>query len=270
MKIYAIQDDTFTKNKILGYIFYFEKDKNWYIELCDNISEWEAPFILDHFISKGELYVPFYYSKMWVEQRIVPSDRQNIGSILKEYNLEEYDEFKLFLISDGRCSQDNCYIVPVKEGNLPIEIKNRRNNHIQSATVCNETDLMISLKCGDVLILNLEKCKDDYPFVNHIMKYREKIGAFDTMSDGSEIVYGHGHSLPYSYINKMATILPFKSDALISFSEENIISTSEAMEILGCSRQNIDDLVKRGRLTPAKIKGPSKMFLKSDVRALLK
>ncbi|WP_371374304.1 helix-turn-helix transcriptional regulator [Sporomusa aerivorans] len=52
---------------------------------------------------------------------------------------------------------------------------------------------------------------------------------------------------------------------LIPFIVDNIITTREAMEILGCSRQNIDDLIKRGKLAPIKKWDRDKLFWKEDV-----
>lgn len=60
----------------------------------------------------------------------------------------------------------------------------------------------------------------------------------------------------------------FESDEqLIQFIAENLVATREAMEILDCSRQNIDDLIKRGKLTPVKKWDRDKLFLKSDILA---
>ncbi|WP_312337278.1 helix-turn-helix domain-containing protein [Anaerospora hongkongensis] len=50
---------------------------------------------------------------------------------------------------------------------------------------------------------------------------------------------------------------------------DSIVTTREAMEILNCSRQNIDDLIKRGKLTPIKKWDRDKLFLKSDILARL-
>lgn len=46
----------------------------------------------------------------------MPPERQNIGQILRANGLKEYDEFPLLLKNDGRCCQDECYIVKVEEG----------------------------------------------------------------------------------------------------------------------------------------------------------
>ncbi|CQR73281.1 Helix-turn-helix domain protein [Sporomusa ovata DSM 2662] len=57
---------------------------------------------------------------------------------------------------------------------------------------------------------------------------------------------------------------------LIQFIVDNIITTRDAMEILGCSRQNIDDLIKRGKLTPVKKWDRDKLFWKSDIMERVK
>lgn len=63
----------------------------------------------------------------------------------------------------------------------------------------------------------------------------------------------------------------FKSDDKIKeFIAENIITTIEATEILNCSRQNIDDLVRRGKLKPVKQTLRDKLFFKADILARVK
>jgi len=52
---------------------------------------------------------------------------------------------------------------------------------------------------------------------------------------------------------------------LRKFLEDEIINTAEATQILGCSRQNIDDLVRRNKLIPIKVFPRDRLFLKSDV-----
>jgi len=59
-------------------------------------------------------------------------------------------------------------------------------------------------------------------------------------------------------------------EELLQFISDNIISTGEAAEILGCSRQNINDLVKRGKLTPVKQINYIMLFLKDDIMSRIK
>lgn len=60
-----------------------------------------------------------------------------------------------------------------------------------------------------------------------------------------------------------------KSD-LTKFIASAIVDTSEAMELLGCSRQNIDDLVKREKLIPIRSLSKTKIFFKDDILERIK
>ena len=51
---------------------------------------------------------------------------------------------------------------------------------------------------------------------------------------------------------------------------DTIISTGEAAELLGCSRQYVNQLVKENKLLPIKKINYITLFLKSDVEARLK
>lgn len=49
------------------------------------------------------------------------------------------------------------------------------------------------------------------------------------------------------------------------FVRYRVVNTAEAAELLDCSRQNIEDLVRRGKLHPVKEMSKSKLFLKSEI-----
>ena len=101
MKIFAIRDESAVNPIDLAYLLYYESEKRFYIELPENADPWETPLLLSSFIKKGETSVNSYWSKLWVQQRIVPPDRQNLGQVLKDNHLNEYDEFDLLMLSMG-------------------------------------------------------------------------------------------------------------------------------------------------------------------------
>jgi hypothetical protein len=47
----------------------------------------------------------------------------NLVQVQKENGLKEYDEYRLLMLSMGRCAQDDYYLVPMEEGELPEEIQ---------------------------------------------------------------------------------------------------------------------------------------------------
>lgn len=49
------------------------------------------------------------------------------------------------------------------------------------------------------------------------------------------------------------------------FIQNEIINTSEALEILECSRQNLNNLIKRGVIKPLKDLPHDRLFYKQDI-----
>ena len=69
----------------------------------------------------------------------------------------------------------------------------------------------------------------------------------------------------------MSNIYIFNTEQeLLDYLSINIINTNEAAEMLGCTRQYIDKLVKQGKLRTIKIYPTNKLFMKSDVEARTK
>ncbi|WP_437834609.1 helix-turn-helix domain-containing protein (plasmid) [Niallia taxi] len=56
-----------------------------------------------------------------------------------------------------------------------------------------------------------------------------------------------------------------KEDWGRSFIQEEALFTSEAAELLGCSRQAIHKLVKKGMLVPVKDSGKERLFLRREI-----
>ena len=54
-------------------------------------------------------------------------------------------------------------------------------------------------------------------------------------------------------------------EELEKFMADEVINTAVVMELLNCSRQNVFDLIKRGKLKPIKETPKDRLFLKSDI-----
>lgn len=53
---------------------------------------------------------------------------------------------------------------------------------------------------------------------------------------------------------------------LADYIQNNLLDMSLVTKELDCSRQNVHDLIKRGKLTPIKI-GKNNLFFKEDIEA---
>ncbi|MBY0597669.1 DNA-binding protein [Bacillus bingmayongensis] len=54
-------------------------------------------------------------------------------------------------------------------------------------------------------------------------------------------------------------------EELIRFINDEIVNTSEALDILGCSRQNLNMMIKKEKITPIKEMVRDRLFFKGDV-----
>ena len=110
MKRYAIKRSTDDNHKVLSILNYDEQKREFTIDIPEDITQQEAPFLMSLFLEKGIRHIDPEWSMRWVRERIVPSSRQNIGQILRENHLEAYDEYFFLMQNQGRSCQDECYI----------------------------------------------------------------------------------------------------------------------------------------------------------------
>ena len=99
MVIFEILNKSENK-RLLGYLFYFERSGRFFTELLETLDEWSSPFIFSGHVKKGIYSIDSTWSAKFVSQRIIPSDRQNLGSLLRDNSLTKYDEFKLLLLNN--------------------------------------------------------------------------------------------------------------------------------------------------------------------------
>jgi predicted DNA-binding transcriptional regulator AlpA len=265
MKIYAIRDERDKKQKNLGYLLYYEMEKQFYIELPDDADLWETPLLLSSFVKRGERTVNSYWSKLWVQQRIVPTDRQNLGQVLRENHLKEYDEYSLLMLSMGRCAQDDYYLVPMEEGELPEEIKNRFLMRIEDIIPLEGYHLLVFFRDGKVKKCSLrERFQSENTFCV-LLRNEELFYCGQMQTGGYGVAWDTHMAISDTELYRMGQDVPLSAGDFENFVVHRVITAAEAAKILGCSRQNIDDLTKRGKLHPIKSSGKTTLFLKSEI-----
>lgn len=272
MKIFAIRDNYDGKIIDIGYFFYYEKSGEYYIELNEGLDEWDCPFIIDHFVREGQLVMDQYYSRLFISQRIVPQDRQNLGQILKDNGLEEYDEARLFILADGRCAQDECYIVPIAYEKLPKQIRQRRNR-ITSVNFHSPCSYILTFADGRTGRVELPLLGREDGRISRLLAYKHLLKEAYVSPAGTELILSEQVRITYDRLYRAVTMADSEifphGDSLREFMIGNLATTQDAMDMLQCTRQNVNDLVKRGRLVPLDLNGKIQMFLKSDIQKLL-
>lgn len=265
MKIFAIRDELDPSNKNLAYLLYYEKAKKFYIELPENCDPWEMPLVISSFAKKGTLTVNSYWSKVWVQQRIIPTDRQNLGQILKENNLKEYDEYELLRLSDGRCEQDDYYLVPIKQKDLPDNFKARNDRKIEYVVPLDNYNLIVFFRNGTTKKCNVKKYFDEIVKFNSKYKDKELFKKAKIIVGGYGLTWGNLLNISNDDLFDNGKVIPLTIDDFKCFISEAVVNSTEAAEILNCSRQNIEDLVKRDKLHPVRQSERNKLFLKDEI-----
>ena len=267
MKACAIRDEAISAEKDLAYLLYYEKQKRFCIELSRKIESWLFPPILDSFARRGRYTVDFRWSRRWADQRVIPRDRQNLGMILKEFGLKEYDLYTMLMIANGRCAQDECYLVPLKENDYPSELLERLKEKV-SDIICPSDDRMLLMPADGTLteISRQALCRADEQAAR-LLSYYQSFSALQVSPGGQGVEWNKDQIIPLDRLRRVMRPASIRRRDLISYVQMNLVNTGEAARILGCSRQNINDLVRRGRLVPVREEHNNSLFLRSDIMA---
>lgn len=264
MRIFAIKNDE--DKKTLAYLLYYEKEKSFYIELPDDADPWETPLILSSFAKKNITTVNSYWSKMWVQQRIVPSDRQNLGQVLKENNLFEYDEFDLLMLSDGRCAQDDLYLEEIIEGDMPGEILKRFEKKIEDIVPLQNYTLLVFFRDGIIKKCDIKEFFEKNKALETFLTINKGMFQYVQVQPGGYgICWEENMSITDNELYDSGVQIPLSLADFREFVVHRVINAAEAAELLDCSRQNISDLIKRNKLHPIKTSEKNTLFLKSEV-----
>ena len=72
-------------------------------------------------------------------------------------------------------------------------------------------------------------------------------------------------SVSDSMLYRIGKKVPLTASDFRNFVTHRVINATEAAELLGCSRQNVIDLTKRGKLHPLKTSDKNTLYLKSEI-----
>ncbi len=265
MKIFAIRDEAAETQKDLAYLLYYEIEKRFYIELPEGIDSWELPLLLDSFMKQNETTVNSYWSKLWVEQRIIPTDRQNIGEILRDNQIEEYDEYELLMLAMGRCAQDDYYLVPIDEYDLPEEIRKRFATRIEDVLPLDNYCLLVFFRDGMIKKCDLKQYFEETKNFHVLLEKAEYFDHVQMQAGGYGVSWDVNLTVSDSMLYRIGINVPLTAADFRSYVSHRVVNASEAADILGCSRQNISDLTKRGKLHPLKSSEKNTLYLKSEI-----
>lgn len=249
---------------LVGYLFYYERSRRFFAELPEDVDEWKAPFLFSSFVKRNIRSIDSEWSMKFVQQRIIPPDRQNLGDILKANNLSEYDEYKLLQLSEGRCAQDELFLVKISADKLLPEIASRLNRKVRDILPMTDHRATVFFMDDTARIIALkELCASDRRF-DHIFRNDDLFRNVRVSPGGNGIEWGEERFLSAERLYPAGSKSPLHYSDLLSYVKKRVIDTTETAELLNCSRQYINQLTKNEKLLPLKSGSNNNLFLKSD------
>ncbi len=259
--------DKAQKNRLLGYLLYYERSKRFFTELLEDTDKWTCPFIFSGCVEKGIYSIDSVWSGKFVGQRIIPTDRQNLGNILKENGLKEYDVFKLLALSEGRCAQDELYLVRVSEKDISPEINERSEKKVLDVMAITGQKILVFFKDGKSVTADIGKlCGDDRIYGN-ILRNEEVFRNVRVSPGGNGIEWGEEHFLSAELLRKRGKESGIAYEDIMGYIKDRLVDTSEAARMLNCSRQYIKQLTDKERLTPVRDGANTNVYRKSEIES---
>lgn len=260
MRSYEIVDTE--EHRSVGILLYYEKKKDFIIELQCDLDEWTAPLLFTNLVRNGVYTVPRDLSFLWVKERVIPSGRQNISAILKNHKMDAYDEMKFLELSKARCSQDNLCIKKIDR--LPAYVVERAEKHVVDCVPCAEHKVLCFFADGTVKKIDLLEIQS-VTGVDKVLRNEPLYQSCQVGTGGYSITFDDSIDIPAWILYDVGVTIPLSQDDFICFAKNNLLDTTECCEVLDCSRQNISYMVKRGQLEEVKANVKGNLYQKGDV-----
>ena len=269
MKLFALKDAADPDAATLAVLSCYGDgpEREYYIDMPADADPWAVPLVLSSFAKRGRWVVGPAWAKRWVDSRVVPPSRQNIGEVLRENGLSDYDELALLEASAGRNSQDDCYLERLRPGDAPAWYAEREAHRVVEAVPLAGPRLLVCFRVGEARSYGA----DDLMALNAEMgRVFAADGAFERVqvsSGGRGVRWGTSVRIGDDTLADAGEALPLSWEDFARIAPELLVDAAQTAAMLGCTRQNVNALMKRGALPAVKASGKATLFLRADVRA---
>ena len=181
--------------------------------------------------------------------------------------MKEYNEFKLLQLSEGRCAQDELYLVRIHEKDINPEIKNRLNEKILDVMPLKDNKVIVFYKNGESRTADIKKiCGEDRLF-GKILSDGDVFKNVRVSPGGNGIEWGEERFISAETLKAHGKRSDICYGDLVGFIRERLVDTAETAGMLNCSRQYIKQLSDKHKLTPVREGANSNIFMKSSIEA---
>lgn len=135
---------------------------------------------------------------------------------------------------------------------------------VSSAVPLDDMQVLVFFENGKIKKFDVKALIPDYPEFENL-KNPDLFNLLRVEPGGYGISWNEDLDCSEGELYENGINVPLCADDFWAFAKHNLISTREAAEILSCSKQNIEDLIRRGKLHPIRYDERYKLFLRSEV-----
>lgn len=267
MRLFSLKDANDPQQSVLAVLACYESGRHFFLDMPDGTDPWTVPFILSSFAQREQWRMGPDWSKRWVESRLVPRSRQNLGEVLRENGLEDYDTLRLLEMTGGRNSQDDCYLEPLQPSETPAWFAEREAGRVEEAVALEGRRLLVAFRTQEVRICDAGDLAQADESLARVVGDDEAFACIEVAAGGRGIQWGSSVFIGDNALHAVGQPIPLSWTDLKQIAPTLLVDTAQTEQMLGCTRQNINALMKRGALSAAKTSGKATMFFRSDIRA---
>ena len=266
MVVYEIKDKSQdSKARLLGFLLYYKESRRFFAEILSSVDSWSAPFLFMDHVKKRQFSIDSRTTMGFVNQRIVPSERQNLGTVLKENGLKSYDEYRLLKLSEGRCAQDDIYLKRINATDILAEIQTRLSLNVLEAVPLSGGRILVFFKDGKSGIVDVSEMKKMDSAFQRILTSPEVFKLVKVSPGGHGVEWGEERFVPTSDLRESMNEIPISIEDLQAFVNFRVLDTSQLCRLKSYTRQYVNQQVNSGKLTPFAELGGARLFLKGEI-----
>ena len=142
---------------------------------------------------------------------------------------------------------------------------NRWKTKVEDVVPLKGFRLLVFFRNGEVKICDAAKHAADHLACQPYVAQEKRFHAVEVQPDGYGVMWSDRAMISDRELYEKSENIPLSLEDFIGFVQHRIVNANEACQLLGCSRQNIDDLMKRDKLHPIRKDAKYKLFLKSEI-----
>ena len=124
-------------------------------------------------------------------------------------------------------------------------------------------NMLVFFRNGLAKVINIGEMENSF-IAPHLVS-QERFNRAEVQPDGYGIYWNERAALSFHELFRHGMTIPLCLEDMNRYVRNRIVSASEACIMLDCSRQNIDDLMRRGKLHPIRTDAKYKLFSKAEI-----